>query len=245
MTVAIGHPGAHTRRSTGGEAVARWHTRSFRLFTAGLVALVAAAWGGIVPFVGPVFGFSGDGTGSWYWDLGHALLALVPGAAGCLAALAIMGSSLTTRKTFGYTMGLSLAGLLAIASGAWFVIGPFAWPVLYSTTGYFAFASPLRELAYVVGYSLGPGLILAAAGGMAWGADAREVVTASEPVGVAEPAAASRPGTPATVPEEPLRREAASTSAPSEPVRREEVQPVSAVEPAADARGRTSDAPIE
>jgi hypothetical protein len=97
----------------------------------GFVALVVSAWGGIVAFVGPTFGFSADGAASWHWDLSHAVLALIPGALGCLAALTFLApanASVTRRR-----LSLTAAGIIGIASGAWFVIGPLAWPVLVNT----------------------------------------------------------------------------------------------------------------
>lgn len=170
MTLAIDHSGtaARERRRSQTAREVRWHSWSFRLFLAGLVALIASAWGGIVPFVGPTFGFSADGSGSWYWDLSHALLALIPGVVGCLVGITLMGYSAARSRTF---LGLGLIGLLAVASGAWFAIGPLAWPVLYGSKAYFLTASPLHELAYIVGYALGPGLILAVVGGIAWGSE--------------------------------------------------------------------------
>jgi hypothetical protein len=207
MTLAIGHPGTTTReRRSDSAREVQWQSRSFRLFAAGLVALLASASGGIVAFVGPTFGFSGDGTGSWYWDLSHALLALVPGAVGCLVGATMMGYAMSRSRTL---LGLGLVGLLAVASGAWFAIGPLAWPVLYSSKAYFVTASPLRELAHVVGYSLGPGLILAVAGGIAWGSEtagrvAGDGTVAAEGSALAAGAPAAVSPGPVAVPEAPV-----------------------------------------
>ncbi len=44
---------------------ARDKVRSFGLGLVGTLAVLTAAWGGIVPYIGPVFGYSGDGSGSW------------------------------------------------------------------------------------------------------------------------------------------------------------------------------------
>jgi hypothetical protein len=154
------------------------------LVAAGFVALLVSAWGGIVPFVGPTFGFSADGASSWHWNLAHAALGLAPGAVGFLFGLSLLVPSVSTvgRRR----IGLSLAGLLAVASGAWFAIGPLAWPVLSSANTYFVSASSMRMLEYSIGYSLGPGLILAMAGAFAWGWGARHDqplgVTAGSPV---------------------------------------------------------------
>jgi hypothetical protein len=174
MTTTAGHVGAGgygTLRSSRRMALATGRTRSISLGAVGLVALVASAWGGIVPFVGPTFGFSGDGLGSWHWNLSHAVLALIPGAIGCLFAVSLMGR--TAAGATGRRVGLTFGGLMAIASGAWFVIGPLAWPILVTGSHYFVASSPLGELEHQVGYALGPGLILAACGAFAIGWSAR------------------------------------------------------------------------
>src|ERR1035438_9059685 len=49
------------------------------LILGGFLALLLSAWAGIVPFIGPSFGFSPDGTASWTWNLVHGLGAAVPG----------------------------------------------------------------------------------------------------------------------------------------------------------------------
>ncbi len=151
-----------------------------RLVPIGLLTLLVAAWGGIVPFVGPVFGFSADGSGSWTWDLSHAVLGLVPGAVGVFAGFCMLSLTGRTARLAGRT-GLAGIGILAMAAGAWFVIGPWALPVMVSTPVYFALASPLTGLAHVIGYSFGPGLILAACGGMAMGWALRSPAVSAPP----------------------------------------------------------------
>lgn len=174
MTTTVGHVGDGgygAFRSSRPVTLASGRTRSISLGAIGLVALVVSAWGGIIPYVGPSFGFSADGYGSWHWNLSHGVVALIPGAIGCLFALSLMG-----RTAAGATLrrvALTGGGLLAVASGAWFVVGPLAWPVLVNGGRYFVTASPLGELEHQVGYALGPGLILAACGAFAIGWAAR------------------------------------------------------------------------
>ena len=118
--------------------------------TTGLGLILLGAWAAIVPFVGPTFGFSADGTGSWTWGLSHALLFLVPGAAAVIGGLLVMtGIPATVRA----------GGMLAALAGAWLIIGPVAWPVLEGSS-FFSGASALGELSYWIGYSLGPGALL-------------------------------------------------------------------------------------
>lgn len=133
------------------------------LGTAGVVAVLASAWGGIVPYVGPLFGFSADGAGSWYWNLAHAMLALVPGAVGVLLGLFVIAESRGVVIGKG-RLSLAMAGTLLILCGAWFAIGPYAWPVLTNNGTYFNSATHMRFLTYELGYSVGVGLVLVMCG---------------------------------------------------------------------------------
>jgi hypothetical protein len=160
----------HRSRIRGGRASVNSPVRtvSLSLSTIGILTVAISAWGGIVPYLGPTFGYSADGSGSWQWNLTHSVLALVPGAIGCLVGLSFLArvpeGSIGRRKT-----SLSTAGFIAVLCGAWFVIGPLAWAVIDNAPAYFAGASPLRQLANEVGYSLGTGLILAMCGAFALG----------------------------------------------------------------------------
>jgi hypothetical protein len=176
-------------RTAPARTAARGYTPSIE--TAGLLILLVGAWGGIVPFVGPLFGFSGDGSRSWTWNLPHALLSLAPGAAAVLAGLLVMAAGGRLLRP-----GLKLGGLLAAVCGAWFVVGPVAWPVLEHTR-VFVGAAPLREFAYWVGYSLGPGVLLAALGAFVLG---RPSLRPAAPVAGTGPAAETRTVDPAAVP---------------------------------------------
>jgi hypothetical protein len=143
-------------------------TVSISLSTVGILTVAISAWGGIIPYLGPTFGYSADGSGSWQWSLTHSVLGLVPGAIGVLVGLSFLAripeGGIGRRRT-----SLSMAGLLAVLCGGWFIVGPLAWPVIDNTRAYFVGASPLRLLANEVGYSLGTGLILAMCGAFALG----------------------------------------------------------------------------
>jgi hypothetical protein len=60
---------------------------------AGVVAVLVSARGGIVPFVGPLFSYDGDGSPWWHWGLPHSVLALAPGVAGLLLGLFVIAES--------------------------------------------------------------------------------------------------------------------------------------------------------
>jgi hypothetical protein len=145
---------------------------SVKLAVIGVVAIVTSAWGGIVPYVGPIFGFSADGSGSWYWNAAHAVLALIPGALGVFLGFVVMeearGAAVGRRR-----MTLTIAGTLLALCGAWFAIGPFAWPALSSAVSYFGAGSHLRALAYIIGYGVGPGVVLVGCGAFVAGWAAR------------------------------------------------------------------------
>ncbi len=182
---------------------------------AGFLTLLLGAWGGIVPYVGPVFGFSGDGTGSWTWSLSHSLLFLIPGAAACLAGLLMMIGGLS-RHAVGRGI-VAVGGILAVVCGAWFIVGPLAWPALEGSP-FFVTTSPLHQLAYWIGYSLGPGALLMAIGAFVLGRDRSEgavVASSSGRHGDVTPRGARAPGAGASAaPAEPT---AAGRAEPGDP----------------------------
>jgi len=150
---------------------------SVGLILGGFIAVLVSAWAGIIPFVGPVFGFSADGSASWTWNEVHALGAAVPGAVGVVAAVIVM---VCARRP----MGLQSAGSLATAGvalflcGAWLAVVPVVWPVVVGS--YFHAATPTMTLAHWMGYSAGPGVILAGFGGIFMGRAGRESITVSQ-----------------------------------------------------------------
>jgi hypothetical protein len=150
------------------QAGAQPNVRTKSLRMVGLLTLLVGAWGGIVPYLGPTFGYSADGSASWTWNLAHGVLALAPAAAAVLAGLAMLSAGGRAAGGFG-RVSLAGAGLLALAAGGWFIVGPTAWPVLEGTHPYFVGGSPFRVLEYVLGYSLGTGAIVAAGGAFALG----------------------------------------------------------------------------
>jgi hypothetical protein len=166
-TVAM--PVPQDRTETAPERI---RVRSFGLALVGLLAVLTAAWGGIVPYVGPLFGYGGDGSSSWHWNTPHAVLALIPGALGVFLGLVVVGEARGVVIGRG-RITLATAGTLLMVVGAWFAIGPYAWPVLASSGPYFVTGTHLRVLAYEVGYSIGTGIILVVCGAFVDGWAAR------------------------------------------------------------------------
>jgi hypothetical protein len=150
---------------------ARMHVGGISINTVAVLTIALGAWGAIVPYVGPLFGYGATGGGAWHWNLAHSLLGLAPGA------LAVVVGFLLFAETRGIKVGRGLpglfaAGLLVLASGAWFIVGPAAWPVISAHGSYFEAASPYRGLLNLLGYSFGTGILLTAAGAfiMGWAA---------------------------------------------------------------------------
>ena len=156
------------------------------------MAVLVSAWGGIVPYVGPLFNYSGDGSASWHWSLAHAVLALVPGAAGVLLGLFVIAESRGIAVGKG-RLSLAMAGTLLMICGAWFAIGPLAWPVISNSGSYIAAPTHLRLLAYEVGYGIGVGLILVVCGAFVDGWASRHQPKATVVTGSTAPESATGP----------------------------------------------------
>ena len=84
MTTTLGQAGRRPgiRQNTMRYEGVRPRTISLSLGMAGVIAVLISAWGGIIPYLGPTFGYSADGSSAWQWSLTHSVLALIPGAIG-------------------------------------------------------------------------------------------------------------------------------------------------------------------
>jgi hypothetical protein len=82
----------------------------------GLCLIALGVWGGIIPFVGPYFTYAFINNHAWHFTWGRLWLDILPGVAVLLAGLVLLSAA--NRVT------AALAGWLATAAGAWFVIGP-------------------------------------------------------------------------------------------------------------------------
>jgi hypothetical protein len=79
----------------------------------GCLLILLGAWGALVPFVGPYFGYAYTPDKTWMYNSGRLYLSVLPGAAAVLGGLLMFISPRIT----------ALGGLLAALGGAWFVIG--------------------------------------------------------------------------------------------------------------------------
>lgn len=129
----------------------------------GLAIVVLAAWGGLIPFVGPYFDYQIGAGDAWTWTSNRLFLDVIPGAAAVLGGLLlIMG---TTRAS------ARLGGWIALAAGIWFVIGP-AMSMLWEDgrlgTGAATGSTGVRVLEWL-GFYYATGVLIAALAGYAIG----------------------------------------------------------------------------
>jgi hypothetical protein len=182
---------------------ARWHheampsvrlARPLRVGVTGLSMAVLGAWGAIVAFVGPEFGYHATEASSWQWTTTNWLLHLVPGAMALVAGLMILGLSPSVRVRG----ALGLAALMAIVAGAWFVIGPALWPWFESSPAYGPATSAGTSFVNQVGANLGVGVLVSILGGMALKTAMATRAAATTVDGTAAGTPATAAGTPAT-----------------------------------------------
>lgn len=144
---------------------------AFRTFGVFLIGL--GAWGAIVPYVGPTFGYPmppGSDAAAWEWTASHWQLHLVPGIAAIIGGALMLGAARAL---------VALGGVLALVAGAWFVVGNElagvwrggggggggpqgvdAWTVAYTRLGY----HDGTGLAMAILAAVALGLLLAAVG---------------------------------------------------------------------------------
>lgn len=128
-----------------------------RRFT-GFLLVVLGAWAGIVPFVGPLFGYRMDPTPAWTWTTAHWELNAAPGALVVLAGLFLL---------LGRRASAVLGGWLAMIGGAWLVVGPLFASLWLHHDGQTRIASAtLMSAMRPLGYHYGTGLVIVALG--AW-----------------------------------------------------------------------------
>jgi hypothetical protein len=79
----------------------------------GLLLMLLGAWGALIPFVGPYFGYAFTPDKAWTYTSGRFWLSVLPGAAAFLGGLLVLGSVRAARA----------GAFLAALGGIWFVIG--------------------------------------------------------------------------------------------------------------------------
>lgn len=146
----------------------------------GIPIVLVGAWGGLIPFVGPLFGYSMGAGGAWTWTASRAELHVAPGLAAIVGGLVLI--------TVAGRSGRLAGGLLALVAGIWFLLGPslsFIGGSSSPMTGHSMVmgtaasgASLAMSPLQAIGYHYGPGAIIAvlaavAVGYMAYASGAR------------------------------------------------------------------------
>lgn len=83
---------------------------------AGMLVLLLALWAGLIPFVGPYFGYGFAPDATWHFTLNRLWLDVLPAAAAILGGLMMIAAA---RRFTG-----AAGGWLALLAGAWLLLGP-------------------------------------------------------------------------------------------------------------------------
>ncbi|MGH9101820.1 MAG: hypothetical protein ACRDYD_02375, partial [Acidimicrobiales bacterium] len=178
----VGYPGAAGEGAAGSGHPARVAVvpaSAAGRRASGFALLLLGIWGGLAPFVGPLFGFMPAGPGAWHWSALRGLLSVAPGALAALMGLALLSAGVRARASG------TLAGLLALVAGAWFTLGTLAWPTFHAQIGATSLApalAPLGRFVNDVGAFEGVGVVVVVLAGMAMAASLRRHRVAREAV---------------------------------------------------------------
>lgn len=180
-------------RRTGG----RLHMPRSRGALSGLLLILLGVWGAFIPFVGPYFDFAYTPDSPWTWTIGRGWLEVLPGAVTAVGGLLLLVSR--NRAT------AMLGGWMAVAAGAWFVVGrALAGPLALGNAGSPVAVTEAKQVLLELAYFSGLGALIVFLGAAAVGrlsvrsvrdvrqydtVSARPVDTAAQPVVAAEPVA--------------------------------------------------------
>jgi hypothetical protein len=93
----------------------RTHVARSRGAVSGILLVLLGIWGGLIPFVGPLFGYAYSPDRAWHFTMGILWLEILPAAAVVLGGLLLLSSANRVIAQLG--------GWLAALGGAWFVVG--------------------------------------------------------------------------------------------------------------------------
>jgi hypothetical protein len=147
-----------TPRRAGSMGVAR-----SRGAISGVLLVILGLWGALIPFIGPYFNYSYTPNSAWTWTAGRFWLEVLPGLAAILGGLLLAS---TAHRAVGL-----LAGLLASASGAWFIVGPVLGRLWNGPEGVpgVPVGSTARQVWEQIGFFSGPGTAILFLGALALG----------------------------------------------------------------------------
>jgi hypothetical protein len=138
-----------------------WHIPRSRGAVSGLLLVLLGLWGAFIPFVGPYFDFAFTQDNAWTWSSARFWLEVLPGIATSVGGFLLMTSA--NRGS------AALGAWLAIAAGAWFVLGPtLAGPWHLGSLGT-PRGGPARQALEWISFFYGLGVVIVFLGSTAWG----------------------------------------------------------------------------
>ncbi len=151
----------------------------------GFLLVLLGLWGALVPFIGPYFHYAYTPDVAWHYDTARLWLEILPGAAVVLGGLMLMVSTGRHTALFG--------GLLAAASGAWFVLGTtlsLLWNNYVPLGGSPASSQPFMRVMEQLGFFYALGVVIVLIAGVAIGRilSVPSGIREAEPVAPVEPA---------------------------------------------------------
>jgi hypothetical protein len=137
----------------------------------GFLLILLGAWGALIPFVGPYFGYAYTPDQTWAYTTGRLWLSILPGGAAFLGGIVVLLAASRPAAMSG--------AFVALLAGAWFVVGA---PVLAVAVGTgasgpgvpaaspgAAFSAPVMRLLEGLGFYYGLGVVVASVAAFALG----------------------------------------------------------------------------
>ncbi|ULE32836.1 hypothetical protein [Mycobacterium sp. IDR2000157661] len=202
----------------------------------GFLLILLGLWGALIPFVGPYFNFAFTPDEAWAWTSGRGWLEVLPGLVTVVGGLLLLTSR--NRAT------AMLGGWLAVAGGAWFVIGrAMAGPLGIGDAGTPVAATETKQVWLELTYFYGLGALIVFFGAAALGRlsirSVRDIHWAEQ--SAAAPAAADAPAgaaPAATTESETDSTTGSSTTGPNHTASGTGDQRTDVIGPTAEAQGR-------
>ncbi|MFB1297260.1 hypothetical protein ACAG24_017250 [Mycobacterium sp. pW049] len=128
----------------------------------GLLVVLLGIWGALVPFIGPLFDFAFSPDRPWAWTMGRGWLQVLPGVVAVVGGLLMFASR--NRAT------AMLGSWMAVAAGAWFVVGrAVAGPLGLGDAGQPVAADEAQRVWLELTYFSGLGALIVFLGALAAG----------------------------------------------------------------------------
>jgi hypothetical protein len=128
----------------------------------GLLIFILGAWAALAPLIGPYFDLSIGSDDAWTWNGDRFLFSVLPGIVAVIGGLMLMG---TTNR-----VGGGFGGWLALAAGAWLVVGQSLSLIWQNVPGYgIALGSDTTQSIALLAYFYATGTAIAALASFAMG----------------------------------------------------------------------------